>query len=208
MLIGPKLRAQFFNLVPGRELAAVRIKPEWFGPLFGIDPLAIEDRVDDLSMMIPSLASRLAEALSRTRTAEQAARVLMTEVQRARRQAAAPSALATAALEVVRESAGRLPCERVASRLGLSDRHLRRHVHDSMGLGPKAYARVVRFVNAMLAADRTARPRWTDVALDAGYCDQSHLIRDCVAMTGIAPHALHRERRREGSPRGEAPRSS
>jgi hypothetical protein len=54
ILVGPKLRAQMFELVPGRELAAVRIKPEWFGPLFGIDPLAIEGRVDDLSAFAPS----------------------------------------------------------------------------------------------------------------------------------------------------------
>ena len=42
ILAGPKLRAQVFDLVPGRELAAIKIKPEWVGPLLGIDPLAVE----------------------------------------------------------------------------------------------------------------------------------------------------------------------
>jgi AraC-like DNA-binding protein len=197
ILVGPKLHAQMFDLVPGRELAAVRIKPEWFGPLFGIDPLAIENRVDDLSAFAPALGARLAEALRRTRSAEQAADALMAEVLRARPRARPPSPLATAALDIVRGTAGRVPCQRLASRLGLSERHLRRHVHDSTGLSPKAFARSVRFVGSMLAADAEAKPVWADLAARAGYCDQSHLIRECVAMSGVAPSALHRERRRE-----------
>ena len=30
IVAGPKLRAQVFDLVPGRELAAIKIKPEWW----------------------------------------------------------------------------------------------------------------------------------------------------------------------------------
>jgi AraC-like DNA-binding protein len=122
----------------------------------------------------------------------------MAEIIRVRPRARPPSPLATAALDIVRGTAGRVPCQRLASRLGLSERHLRRHVHDSTGVSPKAVARVVRFVGSMIAADAEAAPVWADLAARAGYCDQSHLIRDCVAMSGVAPSALHRERRREG----------
>ena len=106
-----------------------------------------------------------------------------------------PSAVATAALELVRSTSGRLPCERLAASLGLSDRHFRRQVHDATGLPPKFYARAVRFVQAMLIADRACVPDWADVAVRSGYCDQSHLIRECVTLTGIAPRQLHIERR-------------
>src|SRR5262249_7367422 len=107
----------------------------------------------------------------------------------------APSSAAAAALDLVRRSGGRVPCERAAAILGLSDRHFRRQGHDATGIAPQRFARVLRFVDAMLAADRQDTPAWADVALHAGYCDQSHLIRDCVAMTGLSPGALHRERR-------------
>jgi AraC-like DNA-binding protein len=197
ILIGPKLRAQIFPLLPGRELAAVRIKAEWFAPLFDLDPMAFENQVVDLAGVAPLLSERLGDALARTRTAEAPAAVLVAEVRRARQRAHAPSAPAAAALDLVRRTAGRLPCERVADRLGVSDRHLRRQVRDAIGVAPKAYARALRFVEAMKLTDGVERPAWADVALRHGYCDQSHLIRDAVSMTGVAPSALHAERRQE-----------
>ena len=197
ILIGPKLHAQIFQLVPGRELAAVRIKAEWFAPLFDIDPMAFEDQVVDLAGVAPLLSERLADALPRTRTAEDAAAAVMAEVRHARQRAPAPTAAAAAALDLVRRTAGRLPCERVADRLGVSDRHLRRQVRDAIGVAPKAYARALRFVEAMKLTDGVDRPAWADVAMRSGYCDQSHLIRDAVAMSNTSPAALHAERRRE-----------
>src|SRR5262245_29372590 len=77
ILAGPKLRAQVFDLVPGRELAAIKIKPEWVGPLLGIDPLAVESQVVDLVAVAPALAARLHDGLAQTRCADAALRVLM-----------------------------------------------------------------------------------------------------------------------------------
>jgi len=190
VIAGPKLRAQVFDLVPGRELAAVRIKPEWIGPLLGIDPMSVEDRVEDLGAVVPGLAERLIDDLALTRSVVGALHVLIATVHKLQ-------GGCRTALELFRGTSGRLSCERVASRLGLSDRHLRRHVHDATGIAPKAYSRAVRFVTAMVLADAADRPAWADVAARAGYCDQSHLIRDAVAMAGVSPGDLHAERRGE-----------
>jgi AraC-like DNA-binding protein len=195
IIIGPNLRAQAFSLVPGRELAALRLKPEWAGPLLGVDPLAIEGAVVDLSVVCPGLADRLHDAFWRTRSAEAVLPVLLTVVRDALGATRVPpSPHASAALDLVRRTSGRLPCERVASSLGLSDRHLRRQVHDSTGVSPKTYARALRFVGAMLIADLAERPAWADIAARAGYCDQSHLIRECVMLAGVPPRELHAER--------------
>jgi AraC-like DNA-binding protein len=198
MIVGPKLQAQIFALVPGRELTAVRIKPEWIGPLLGIDPMAIEDRVEDLTSALPVLAGRLGDELSATRSAGEAAAVLVATLSRLRAACrTTPSPITSAALEIVRATAGTMTCERVAARLGFSERHLRRHVHDATGIPPKTYACAVRFVTAMMAADRLAKPAWADIALSAGYSDQSHFIRHSIAMTGASPSDLHAERRSE-----------
>jgi AraC-like DNA-binding protein len=198
VIIGPKLRAQIFTLVPGRELTAIRLTPEWSGPLVGIDPMSIADGVYDLTRVSPPLADRVGAALARTRSAAEARHALVEIVQRLRTPCRTPpSSITSAALDLVRHSEGRLSCEAVASRLGLSERHVRRHVHDATGVAPKSYARAVRFVGAMMAADRVDRPSWADVALGAGYCDQSHLIRDAIAFACASPGDLHGERRRQ-----------
>jgi AraC-like DNA-binding protein len=198
VIIGPKLRAQIFALVPGREVAAIKIKPEWTGPLIGIDPIAIEDRVADLASVAPRLADRVGDALSRTRSAADAVQVLTATLQRLRAACRTPpSVITSTALDLVRETAGKASCERVAATLGLSERHVRRHVHHATGIAPKGYSRAVRLVSAMVSADRFESPAWAAIALDAGYCDQSHLIRDCVKLAGVSPRELHLERRGE-----------
>jgi AraC-like DNA-binding protein len=197
ILIGPKLRPQVFRIVPGLELTAVRINAEWAAPMLGIDPFDIELRVMDLAELRPGLAAMLRDALWRTRSATEVIAVLSRTLIHARVSQAAPSAWARAALDVVRRTDGRIPCERVASRVGISLRHLRRHVHDATGVSPKTYARTLRLVTSMRLADGAARPAWSDIALQAGYYDQSHLIRECLAMTGSSPVDLHEERRRQ-----------
>jgi len=198
ILAGPKLRAQVFDLLPGRELAAIKIKPEWVGPLLGIDPLAIEGQAVELVEVAPALANRLHDALARVRSAEESLGVLMAVMLAAHRASRTPpSTVASVALDTVRHRAGRVSCERLAGALGLSDRHLRRHVRDSTGIAPKTYARLLRFVDAMRNADRFDEPVWADIAISAGYFDQSHFIRDCVALAGNAPSGLHAERRRQ-----------
>ena len=198
ILAGPKMRAQVFDLVPGRELAAIKIKPEWVGPLLGIDPLAVESQVVDLVAVAPALADTLHDALAQTRSAEAALRVLMAAMLAAHRASRTPpSPVARVALDTVRCRAGQVSCERLALTLGLSDRHFRRHVRDSTGVPPKTHARLLRFVDAMRTADRSGDPVWADIAVSAGYFDQSHFIRDCVTLAGTSPGALHAERRRQ-----------
>jgi AraC-like DNA-binding protein len=40
-------------------------------------------------------------------------------------------------------------------------------------------------------------PPWARIAAAAGFADQSHLIRECTALTGLTPGEVHRERRSE-----------
>ena len=189
-LAGPKVCASLRSGA-GRELA-IKIKPEWVGPLLGIDPLGVESQVVD-----PSWWRRPYNRLMTPRrrpVAPKTLRVLMAAMSRrtARRERSPPRC----ALDTVRCRADRC---RASGRLdvGLSDRHFRRHVRDSTGVPPKTHARLLRFVDAMRTADRSGDPVWADVAVSAGYFDQSHFIRDCAALAGTSPSALHAERRRQ-----------
>jgi AraC-like DNA-binding protein len=197
VLIGPKTRPQLFPLVPGLELAAVRLKLEWVAPVLGIDPGGLDNQIVDLSSVRSGLTDFLEDRLWRTRSSLDALPILARTILDTRISPLAPPRAATAALEIVRRSAGRVPCHRVAGAVGVSMRHLRRQVQDSAGLSPKAYGRVLRLTHAMQIADRSRRPDWAGVAVRSGYCDQSHLIRECLALGGAPPNQLHAERSRQ-----------
>lgn len=81
----------------------------------------------------------------------------------------------------------------VAQSLGVSERQLERRFLARVGVTPKRFATLHRFERAVARA-RTA-PSLTTAALDAGYYDQSHFIRDFRRFTGSSPRE-HFERSR------------
>jgi AraC-like DNA-binding protein len=88
-------------------------------------------------------------------------------------------------------SAGSAPgVARMARDMGIGERQLLRQFLEVVGLSPKLYARIARFERTMRTAELTGVPDWSQLALEAGYCDQAHLIRECRKLTGTNPRAF------------------
>ena len=196
VVIGPKTRPHIFAFRPGRELSAVRVKLEWAAPLLGLHPDEHADAERDLAAVRPGLARELLGPLAGTRDAGQAASLLGALIARhAARVEAGRATAASLALELVRRSAGALSVERAADRVGVPLRTLHRAVRREAGISLKRFARVTRLLAAVTRADRSPGPCWAAIAAESGFCDQSHLVRECRAIAGLAPGDVHRERR-------------
>ena len=78
----------------------------------------------------------------------------------------------------------------VALDLGVSERHLRRLFNETVGVNPKVFAQLARFRRALLAARAAKQVSWADIAIDAGYYDQAHLISEFRSISGVTPRAL------------------
>ncbi len=196
VVIGPKTRPHIFSFQPARELAAVRVKLEWAAPLLDLDPHDHTDAEHELASVNPALLDMLLEPLADTRDAGRAASLLGSLIaRRAGRLEARPASQASVALEMVRRSAGSLSVERAADRVGVPMRTLHRAVRREAGVSLKRFARVTRLLTAVTRADRCHGPSWAAIAAESGFCDQSHLVRECRALAGLAPGEIHRERR-------------
>ena len=90
---------------------------------------------------------------------------------------------------------GPVPVEGLARELGVSRRQLERAFRRRTGMTPMQLGRVIRFQNVFRALPESGGD-WISVALDCGYYDQSHLIRDFREFAGESPRAFLRE---EGS---------
>jgi AraC-like DNA-binding protein len=82
---------------------------------------------------------------------------------------------------------GAVPIGRLAKEVGWSHRHLIARFRQQVGLGPKTAARVVRFDGVLRRLDERRPLDWGQVAAEAGYADQAHLIRDFRQFTGTTP---------------------
>jgi AraC-like DNA-binding protein len=78
-----------------------------------------------------------------------------------------------------------LRIRKLASQLGISERHLLRGFRAIYGTSPKQYARLARIEKVVAA--RKSGLGWTEVAYACGFADQAHLIHDFGAIVGGTP---------------------
>jgi AraC-like DNA-binding protein len=91
------------------------------------------------------------------------------------------------AIERVVLAQGNLRIGALGPTLGLTRQHLARQFAEHVGVSPKMFARVVR-LRSLLARIRNAdEVEWSALALSLGFFDQSHLIDDFRALTGLPP---------------------
>ena len=75
---------------------------------------------------------------------------------------------------------------RIVERSGYTHRHFLSLFRGAVGLGPKEYARLVRFGRALDGlVEQAQRP--AEVAITTGFSDQAHFNREFRAFAGLTP---------------------
>jgi AraC-like DNA-binding protein len=176
------------------SLVGVHFRPGGAYPFLGISPSEIVDAhipLDDLwGCSGRNLREQLLEAGSPSERIRLVEAALLGRLRRAR-----PShPAARAAVEAFR-AGNAVRVAEVATLVGLSRRRLSEVFEREVGLTPKLYARLQRFhrVKQRIAA-LGGPPSWATFAVDCGYCDQSHMLRDFVEFSGMSPAAYLRYR--------------
>jgi len=107
---------------------------------------------------------------------------------------AVPGRVTAWAVAQIEQARGAVAIGALARELGYSAKHVTRLFHDYVGVGPKHYARLVRFDRLKAAADAAPGRSWADLALAFGYYDQAHMAREVRLLTGLTPSELRAER--------------
>lgn len=100
--------------------------------------------------------------------------------------------------QAVREAIGRLDADPSQPIAPLAAAHRLGHpafvarFRRATGITPKRYAELVRFHRLIDVMPVTSAASWSELAVEAGYYDQSHVIRDVKRFTGFTPADYHR----------------
>ncbi len=177
------------RLAPGGriDVIGVRLEAGLAARFLDVAPATLVDRIPALAEVAPELARGLGEELDEPRAGESWTAALDRRL--VPLLADAPRAaerVLDAAVAHVRARAGRVSVAELARAANLSTRQLERRFRARVGLGPKTFARLVRFQRA-LALLRTSGARLAEVAAQAGYYDQAHLVRDFRQFAGASP---------------------
>lgn len=183
---------QPWHLRAGRRVftLGIRFRAGAVTSVFPTSMAATSDREVRLSSLVSVAAARaLPRSLRQARTDDE--RVATVERWLLARLAAAPATRtsARAAVDLILAGRGQARMHEVARALGWNARRMERVFARELGVAPKLYARIVR-LNAVLATlDEHERPRAVDLAIDAGYFDQAHLLRDFRILAGRPPRS-------------------
>jgi AraC-like DNA-binding protein len=165
--------------------------------LFGLPMADLTDavvEVDDLpGSWLGELVDRLAETPVWADRFVLLDRVFTDRLARAPR----PTPRAVRAWWILRQSRGAASITAVALDLEVSRAQLHRLMIDSVGLSPKTVARLCRFEAAIEALQR-GEPL-AELAVGAGFFDQPHFNRECLAFAGESPSALRRRLLADGT---------
>jgi len=82
--------------------------------------------------------------------------------------------------------------QEIVKETGYSHRRFIELFRREVGLPPKAFSRILRFQQAINTVASDPAALWADLALDAGYSDQSHFNREFREFAGITPEEYRR----------------
>ena len=96
-----------------------------------------------------------------------------------------------AAVKLIRRSEGRASVAAIARHAAMSQSALERHFRAAVGATPKTVSRLARLQHICRLWD--AGKNLTEIAFEAGYSDQPHMVHDFRLFTGASPEAFFRQ---------------
>jgi AraC-like DNA-binding protein len=85
--------------------------------------------------------------------------------------------------------------EKIANEACLSRRQFEKRFVKQIGVTPKYYARICRFYQAYALKDAQPDLDWLYIAVNTGYTDYQHLVKDFTKFAGTKPNSLIEESR-------------
>ncbi|WEK36369.1 MAG: helix-turn-helix domain-containing protein [Candidatus Pseudobacter hemicellulosilyticus] len=98
-----------------------------------------------------------------------------------------------AAMRTLLKTNGMMSIEKTAALSCLSLKQFERKCKERIGMNPKMYARILKFSKAYRLREAFPQLSWIQIAHEAGYFDQMHMIRDFKIFAGVNPSVIERQ---------------
>jgi AraC-like DNA-binding protein len=190
LLSGQLSRATQLQATGRIDLWGIRLQP-WASGIFPGTASSLRDHYVALDHLSPRLTDALLEAVG-THIPGRAERAVFSLIEQHVRRVELGPGTAAGLVRLATASARPLSVRELAATSGLSARRVQMIFRDDVGLSPKQLLRIDRFQRVLALAQRAGPPSWARLAVQAGYYDQAHLIRDARAIAGATPLQLLR----------------
>lgn len=183
---GPSTHSFLIDTVEQQRVMGVIFRPGGVGPIIRERIDVFSNRNIDLEDLAGAEARRLRQRLLETAIPAERLRVLEDWL-RARLSPARTPPLVAQALHEIGRSPQTARIGSVIADCGVSARRFGQIFRQHVGIGPKRYARLLRFRVVVNDVHRHKDIDWARVAADCGFYDQPHLTREFRAFSGMTP---------------------
>ena len=170
------------------QLLGIRFHPGGTLPFLRLPLHEVTDQVVDLGGLASKLERELLSAASQSPLLKEKVTAVEALLTNQLLSAKDNSWLITLAARIV-DSGGLVAIDRLAGDAGISSRQLERRFLREVGLGPKLLGRIIRFQQVFRAVEQ-CNTAWAEIAIECGYYDQAHLIRDFNQFARQTPAVL------------------
>jgi AraC-like DNA-binding protein len=194
VVTGPQSTFKTYSATRRTGIVMARIRPGAAAALFGLPLHELRDcNVDLADLVAPNHVRLVEQRVGEATTGADRAKALDAFLVSLLRSRGSAHVRMAAELGWIVTSGGARPIRALARAAGRTQRALQRDFRDDVGLSPKAFSRLVRLQAALHL--RATGASWSMAAYSTGYQDQSHLINDCKALSGLSPGQVLLRRR-------------
>ena len=155
--------------------------------LFGCQAQEVTDQVLDLKYLFGKKGRDFITALSSAKTSETCIHLLCTFLSKIASTTQKPDPIIAASLSFINANKGQASIDRLCQYLGYSPRQVERKFNQLNGMSPKLFSRITRFEAVIKNFRYGNYQNLTQLAMDSGYADQSHFIREFRAFSSLSP---------------------
>ncbi len=190
-IVGQMTRPILISPTGPVHLIGIRFHPGGTAPFFRLPMHELTNQVVELSGVSRKLTSKLVSETLALPRIDQKIQVLQALLTKYLLENKNDLNMLRVATWMLRRS-GIASMAEISRAAGLSNRQLERRFLADVGIGPKLFSRILRFQTVFRVVDKDA-PLWPLVALECGYYDQAHLIKDFRQFTHQTPAVLFAE---------------
>jgi AraC-like DNA-binding protein len=171
-------------------VVAARFHPHGLDPLLPVQIGGLEDKATALDIIFGDEGAQFAANVLSAR--DNAARIAFIEVflLSRLRSPVTTDFISKSCVDAILATNGHLDISELSGQLDIKRRKMERRFRSTIGLSPKQLSRAVRLQAAIRLLTGKKFSTLTDLALESGYFDQAHFIKDFREFTGTSPKSF------------------
>lgn len=172
-------------------IMAIRFHPDGFIPFSTLSVSAMENRAVSLTELYGQEGEQLEKEIINAANHQNRIVILDAFLLKRLTDTKNIDVLTASSVDTLLKLKGQLSVDQLAEQQRTSRRQLERRFAITIGLSPKQLAKIIRLQNTLKSLEQKQFGNLTSLAVENGYFDQAHFIKDFKEFTGMTPKQFY-----------------